>query len=109
MKNSAVQAFSGLSGVVATATGYVELGAPFETLGEDLAAQAALDASALNAVARNALSLDRGVLVLVGRQGDDPAAAQGPRPPGSRRRGHVGEPENPLSGRSFSLWVDCLF
>jgi len=66
VKNTAVQSFSGLSGVLATATGYVELGAPFETLGEDLAAQATLDASALNAIARNALALDRGVLVLVG-------------------------------------------
>jgi predicted Zn-dependent peptidase len=66
VKNTAVQSFSGLSGVLATATGYVELGAPFETLGEDLAAQAMLDASALNAIARNALALDRGVLVLVG-------------------------------------------
>jgi predicted Zn-dependent peptidase len=66
VKNTAVQSFSGLSGVLATATGYVELGAPFETLGEDLAAQATLDAPALNAIARNALALDRGVLVLVG-------------------------------------------
>jgi zinc protease len=66
VKNSAVQAFSGLSGILATATSYVELGAPFETLGEDLAAQSALDASALNAAAKTALALDRGVLVLVG-------------------------------------------
>ncbi|HEX2798668.1 MAG TPA: hypothetical protein VHQ44_03255, partial [Thermoanaerobaculia bacterium] len=46
----------------------VELGAPFETLGEDLASQAVLDASALNVTARNALALDRGVLVLVGNK-----------------------------------------
>jgi len=66
VKNGAVQSFSGLSGILGTATAYVELGAPFETLGQDLAAQAALDAPALNAIARNALALDRGVLVLVG-------------------------------------------
>ncbi len=66
VKNSAVQAFSGLSGILATASSYVELGAPFEMLGEDLAAQSALDASALNTAARTALALDRGVLVLVG-------------------------------------------
>ena len=66
VKNGAVQCFSGLSGIVATATSYVELGAPFETLGEDLAAQAALDAPALNAAAKTAIALDRGVLVLVG-------------------------------------------
>jgi len=66
VKNSAVQSFSGLSGILATATGYVELGAPFETLGEDLATEATLDASALNATAKDAVTLDRGVLVLVG-------------------------------------------
>ena len=66
VKNSAVQSFSGLSGILATATGYVELGAPFETLGEDLTTEATLDASALNAAAKDALALDRGVLVLVG-------------------------------------------
>jgi len=66
VKNSAVQSFSGLSGILATATSYVELGAPFETLGEDLTAEAALDAPALNSAAKGALALDRGVLVLVG-------------------------------------------
>jgi predicted Zn-dependent peptidase len=66
LKNGAVQAFSGLSGILATATNYVELDAPFETLGEDLAAESALDASALNAAAKSAIALDRGILVLVG-------------------------------------------
>jgi hypothetical protein len=66
IKNGAVQAFSGLSGILATATNYVELGAPFEMLGEDLAAQSTLDASALNAAAKGAIALDRGILVLVG-------------------------------------------
>jgi predicted Zn-dependent peptidase len=66
VKNGAVQAFSGLSGILATATSYAELGAPFETLDEDLAAQASLDAAALNATAKTAFALDRGVLVLVG-------------------------------------------
>ena len=66
MKNGAVEGFSGLSGILATATSYAELGAPFETLGEDLAAQSSLDAAALNASAKTAIALDRGVLVLVG-------------------------------------------
>ena len=66
VKNGAVQAFSGLSGIVATATNYAELWAPFETLGEDLVAQSSLDAAALNASAKTAIALDRGVLVLVG-------------------------------------------
>ena len=66
VKNGAVEGFSGLSGILATATSYAELGAPFETLGEDLAAQSSLDAAALNASAKTAIALDRGVLVLVG-------------------------------------------
>ena len=66
VKNGAVQGFSGLSGIIATATNYAEMGAPFETLGEDLVAQSTLDAAALNAAARTAIALDRGVLVLVG-------------------------------------------
>jgi predicted Zn-dependent peptidase len=65
-RDGAVQAFSGLSGILSTATNYVELGAPFEILGEDLVTQASLDASALNAAAKTAIALDRGVLVLVG-------------------------------------------
>jgi predicted Zn-dependent peptidase len=66
VKNGAVQGFSGLSGILATATNYTELGAPFETLGADLVAQSSLDAAALNAAAKTAIPLDRGVLVLVG-------------------------------------------
>jgi hypothetical protein len=66
VKNGAVQGFSGLSGILATATNYAELGAPFETLGEDLVAQSFLDAATLNAAAKTAIALDRGVLVLVG-------------------------------------------
>ena len=64
--SGAVQGFSGLSGILATATNYAELGAPFETLGEDLVAQSSIDAAALNAAAKTAIALDRGVLVLMG-------------------------------------------
>ncbi len=66
VKNGAVGAFSGLSGIVGTATAYVENGAPFETLGEDLAAMEKTKAAALNARAKTALALDKAVLVLVG-------------------------------------------
>ena len=66
VKNGAVGAFSGLSGIVGTAAGYVENGAPFETLGEDLAAMEKTTTAALNAQAKTALPLDRSVLVLVG-------------------------------------------
>ncbi len=66
VKNGAVGAFSGLSGIVGTATAYVEEGAPFETLGEDLAAMEKTPAAALNAQAKTAVPLDRAVLVLVG-------------------------------------------
>jgi zinc protease len=68
VKNGAVQSFSGLSGIVATATNYVELGAPFETLARDLDAESTLGAAALNATAKTALALDQGVLVLVGNR-----------------------------------------
>jgi predicted Zn-dependent peptidase len=66
VRNGAVGAFSGLSGIVGSATSYVELGVPFETLGEDLAAMDKANAAALNAQAKTALPLDRAVLVLVG-------------------------------------------
>ncbi len=64
--NAAVGAFSGLSGIVGTATGYLDLGAPFETLARDLTAMEKTDAAALNAAAKTAIPLDRTVLVLVG-------------------------------------------
>jgi len=66
VKNGAVGSFSGLSGIVGTATSYVELGVPFETLGEDLAVMQRTTAAAVNAEAKVALPLDRAVLVLVG-------------------------------------------
>ncbi len=66
VKNGVVGAFSGLSGIVGTAASYVEIGVPFETLGEDLAAMAKTNTAALNAQAKTALPLDRAVLVLVG-------------------------------------------
>jgi predicted Zn-dependent peptidase len=65
-RNAAVGAFAGLSGILGTATGYVEEGAPFETLGEDLAAMEKTPAAALNAQAKTAIALDKAVLVLVG-------------------------------------------
>lgn len=66
VRNGAVSAFSGLSGIVGTAANYVELGAPFATLGEDLAAMQTTTAKDLNAEAKSAVALDRAVLVLVG-------------------------------------------
>ena len=64
--NGAVGSFSGLSGIVGTATAYLENDAPFETLGEDLAAMEKTTAGAVNAQAKTAVPLDRSVLVLVG-------------------------------------------
>jgi hypothetical protein len=61
-----VGAFSGLSGIVGTAANYVDAGAPFEKLGEDLAAMQKTNAAALNAAAMTAIPLDKAVLVLVG-------------------------------------------
>ena len=66
VKNGAVGAFSGLSGIVGSATNYVEIGVPFETLGEDLAAMGKTNAAALNAQAKTAIARDKAVLVLVG-------------------------------------------
>jgi zinc protease len=66
VKNGAVGSFSGLSGIIGTATSYVETGVPFETLGEDLAAMQATTAAALDTQAKTAVSLDKAVLVLVG-------------------------------------------
>ncbi len=66
VRNDSVGAFSGLSGIVGTATAYVELGAPFATLGEDLSAMQSTTAAAVNAQAKTAVPLDRAVLVLVG-------------------------------------------
>ncbi|MGA7991986.1 MAG: pitrilysin family protein [Thermoanaerobaculia bacterium] len=66
VKNRVVEAFSGLSGIVGTAASYVESGAPFETLGEDLAAMQRTTAADLNARAKTAVALDKAVLVLVG-------------------------------------------
>jgi predicted Zn-dependent peptidase len=63
---SAVGAFSGLSGIVGTATALLENDASFDTLGQDLAAMPKVDAAALNARAKTAIPLDRAVLVLVG-------------------------------------------
>ena len=66
VKNEIVQAFSGTGGVLHTATSLLENGAPFETLAKDLAAMAQENRGSLNAAAKGALPLDRGVLVLVG-------------------------------------------
>lgn len=66
VRNGVVGQFSGLSGIVGTAASYVENGAPFETLGEDLGAMETTTAAALNAQANTALPMDRSVLVLVG-------------------------------------------
>ncbi|MBK8597526.1 MAG: insulinase family protein [Holophagales bacterium] len=66
VKNEIVQTFSGTSGVLATATSFLENGASFETLGKDLGTMAKETAASLNAIAKSAVALDRGVLVLVG-------------------------------------------
>ncbi len=66
VKNGAVGAFAGLSGIVGTAASYVEVEAPFETLGEDLAAMQTATTAGLNTQARTAVPIDRAVLVLVG-------------------------------------------
>ncbi len=61
-----VQSFAGLRGIIGTAATLVRNQRPFSELGEELEAIARVDASTLNALARQAVPLEQGLLVLVG-------------------------------------------
>jgi zinc protease len=61
-----VQAFQGLTGVLATAIELERNGLSFGTIGTDLAALSRADAEALNRVAGSILPVDSALLVLVG-------------------------------------------
>jgi zinc protease len=58
--------FGTYDGTLRTASNLVSLGAPLDTTDKDLAGAAAADPGALNKAAKQALDLDRSVLVLVG-------------------------------------------
>ena len=61
-----IRSFAGLRGIIGTAAALVRNQRPFSELGEELQAIARVDASALNALARKAVPLEQGLLVLVG-------------------------------------------
>lgn len=61
-----IQSFAGLNGVLGTAVTLVRNGRPFSDLGEELAAVARVTEGDLNGLARGAVPLETGVLVLVG-------------------------------------------
>jgi len=65
-RNDKITTFEGLSGTLSAARPYVVNKLPFDTLAKDLGALQQVQAGDLNALARNAVALDQGVLVLVG-------------------------------------------
>jgi predicted Zn-dependent peptidase len=66
MRNDAISEFEGLAGLLGAAEDRLVHGLPFASLGDDLAAMAAVNASELNELAGRAIPIERGVLVLVG-------------------------------------------
>lgn len=66
VRTDVIQSFQGLRGVVSNAAELVESNMPFETIKGDLAKMPSISADALNSLARGAIPLERGVLVLVG-------------------------------------------
>ncbi|HEX2839343.1 MAG TPA: pitrilysin family protein [Phycisphaerales bacterium] len=65
-RDDTVSSFGTLSGFVAQAGTLAEIGMPWSTVADDFAAMGQVDASALNALAKSAVDMDRAVMVLVG-------------------------------------------
>lgn len=61
-----IQSFQGLGGLLGVAAELVENGVPFESLAKDMQAMQGFQAADLNALAKGAIPLEQGVLVLVG-------------------------------------------
>lgn len=66
LRTDTIQQFSTMQGVVGTAAQMMSTGLPLETSAADMAAWSNLNAKTLNSIARSALPLEQGVLVLVG-------------------------------------------
>jgi predicted Zn-dependent peptidase len=66
LRTDAVQTFEGLNGILGAAGELVVAGLPFDTLAADLKAMSGVGAPDLNKLARPAIPLENGVLVLVG-------------------------------------------
>lgn len=69
VRNNTVSAFEGLQGMLGTNARLIEAGLPLDTVGKDLAAMEKVKAGELNALAKPAIPLEQGVLVLVGDKG----------------------------------------
>jgi predicted Zn-dependent peptidase len=65
-RNETIRAFEGLPGVAGAAATFTLNGLPLSTTASDLEAMSRVTAGDLNALAKKALPLDAGVLVLVG-------------------------------------------
>lgn len=66
VRNRVVESFAGLQGILSTAATLTLNGMPFSTVGRELAEASAISHTDLNAIARGALPLEEGVLLLVG-------------------------------------------
>ena len=66
VRTSAIQSFAGLSGTVGQTVALYEAGLPFDSIAKDLAALNEVKIDAANAMTRDAVPLEKGVLVLVG-------------------------------------------
>jgi hypothetical protein len=65
-RNNAISAFEGLRGITSTTATFVLNGMPIDTTASDLEAMQRAAAADLNSLAKKAVSIDKGVLVLVG-------------------------------------------
>jgi zinc protease len=66
VRNRAVESFAGLEGVLETAATLELNGLPFSTVGKELQEVASTTCADLNAIVREALPVEKGVLLLVG-------------------------------------------
>jgi predicted Zn-dependent peptidase len=66
LRTDVIQAFAGLNGLLGMAAELAVNNLPFETLARDMAAMQKVESKDLNALARPAIPLENGVLVLVG-------------------------------------------
>jgi len=66
LRTDLIQSFQGLGGLLRVAGELITNGVAFETLAKDLAAMESASAAGLNGIAKDAIPLEQGVLVLVG-------------------------------------------
>lgn len=66
VRTNTIESFAGLRGVIGEASERLLAGVPFASLGDDMALMQRIDANELNAMAKSAIPLEKGVLILVG-------------------------------------------